>query len=100
VTTPTTRPPLDQSGWTPVSYGILGIAVDERTVVNGDGSRITVARFHAGQVRFALHVGGQDPPSGGATVDAGSGPSVSATERPFLLAAFNGGFKISSGSSN
>ena len=98
VTTPTTSPPLDQSGWTPVSYGILGIAVDERTVTNGDGSRITVARFHAGQVRFAIHVGSQDPPSGGATVGAESGPSVSATERPLLLAAFNGGFKISSGS--
>jgi hypothetical protein len=97
-TVPPSVPTLDQLGWTPVSYGILGIAVDQTTITNADGSQITVARFHAGQVRFALHVGSQDPPSGGADLAVDSGPSVSSTERPLLLAAFNGGFKIASGS--
>jgi len=95
---PPSVPTLDQPGWTPVSYGILGIAVDQTTITNADGSQITVARFHAGQVLFALHVGSQDPPSGGANVGTSSGPSVSPAERPLLLAAFNGGFKIASGS--
>ncbi len=95
---PTTVPMLDEPGWTPVSYGILGIAVDQETVTNADGRRITVARFRAGQVRFALHTGSQDPPVGQATVGPDSGSTVSATERSLLLAAFNGGFKIASGS--
>jgi hypothetical protein len=97
-TTSTTSPPLDQPGWTPVSYGVLGIAVDQRSVVNVDGSQIVVARFHAGQVRFALHVGSEDPPVGQASVGPDAGSSVNAIERSFLLAAFNGGFKIASGS--
>jgi len=95
---PTTTLPLDQPGWTPVSYGVLGIAVDQFTVTNADGTRITVARFHAGQVRFDLHVGSQDPPLGRATIGVDAGSSVSASERALLLAAFNGGFKTASGS--
>jgi hypothetical protein len=95
---PTTSPPLDQPGWTVVSYGVLGVAIDQRTVTNADGSQITVARFHAGQVRFALHVGSQDPPMGAAIVGSEAGSSVTTTEGELLLAAFNGGFKVASGS--
>ncbi len=57
-----------------------------------------MARFHAGQVRFSLHVGSQDPPGGRGVLGADAGPSVSSQERALLLAAFNGGFKIASGS--
>jgi len=98
VTTSTSTATFAPSPWTPVSYGVLGVAVDQRTVVNADGSQIVVARFHVGQVRFALHVGSQDPPADPAAVGPMAGSSVAASERSLLLAAFNGGFKIASGS--
>jgi hypothetical protein len=57
-----------------------------------DGSVVSVALF-AGQVRYALHNGTTDPgPAAASVVQAG--PEVSVTERPRLLAAFNGGFKM------
>ena len=95
---PTTGAPTDQPGWTTVSAGVLAAAVDERTVAGADGSQITVVRFHAGQVRFALHVGSQDPPVGQGVIGPDAGSQVSASERPVLLGAFNGGFKVASGS--
>jgi hypothetical protein len=55
---------------------------------------VTVARFRVGQTFFALHVGSQDPPTGGVAIGGDSGPAVGAAERPNLLAAFNGGFMI------
>jgi len=65
------------------------------TVTGADGSLVTVARFRVGRTVFALHVGSQDPPTGGVTVGPDAGPAVGATEKPSLLAAFNGGFMIS-----
>ena len=62
-----------------------------------DGSHVTVARFRAG-LAHRLHVGTQDPPTGGATIVAGAGPAVSGRQRSSLLAAFNGGFKVGSAS--
>jgi hypothetical protein len=59
-----------------------------------DGSVVTVAIFR-GPVRYVLHNGSQDPgPAYAALVRAG--PAVSGTERPRLLAAFNGGFLMRS----
>ena len=81
-----------------VTAGRTGVAIDERTVVFADGARVDVARFRSGQARFALHVGTQDPPTFGATIRPNEGPAVSGTELPHLLAAFNGGFKMASGS--
>ncbi len=93
-TLPVVTTTTEQPGWTPVSSASDGIAVDELTVNNVDGSQVTVARFRTGRTFFALHVGSQDPPtSGGVSPDAG--PAVSSVELPTLLAAFNGGFKIS-----
>ncbi len=94
-TTTTTVP--EQPGWTPVSTGPRGIAVDERTITAADGNQITVARFRVGLTRFDLHVGSQDPPTGGASLPPDAGAAISATESPLLLAAFNGGFEASSG---
>jgi hypothetical protein len=51
-------------------------------------------RFRAGRVRFALHAGSQEPPTHGVALDATGEPAVGASERPSLLAAFNGGFKV------
>jgi hypothetical protein len=60
-----------------------------------DGSVISVALF-VGQIRYALHNGTTDPgPAAAPFVKAG--PQVSAAERPRLLAAFNGGFKMKAG---
>jgi hypothetical protein len=59
-----------------------------------DGSRVTVAVF-SGPVTFVLHDGSQDPGLAAGRVKAG--PAVRGAERTRLLAAFNGGFKLSAG---
>jgi hypothetical protein len=60
-----------------------------------DGSRVTLAVFR-GQVRYVLHNGSQDPgPAASRVVHAG--PRIGRSERRRLLAAFNGGFKLSAG---
>jgi hypothetical protein len=48
-------------------------------------------------VDYSLHVGSQDPPTGQAVIGPDSGPAIGASERPLLLACFNGGFKASTG---
>ena len=59
-----------------------------------DGSVLTVATF-AGPVTYVLHDGSEDPGAAAGRVKAG--PAVAAAERKRLLAAFNGGFKLSAG---
>ncbi len=57
-----------------------------------DGSVLTVATF-AGPVTYVLHDGSEDPGAAAGRVKAG--PAVAGAERKRLLAAFNGGFKLS-----
>ena len=59
-----------------------------------DGAVVTVAIFH-GPVTYALHDGSVDPGAAAGRVRAG--PVVGGAERRRLLAAFNGGFKLSAG---
>ena len=59
-----------------------------------DGSVVTVATF-AGPVTYVLHDGSEDPGAAAGRVQAG--PAVAGAERKRLLAAFNGGFKLSAG---
>ena len=59
-----------------------------------DGSVVTVATF-SGPVTYALHDGSLDPGLAAGRVKAG--PAVHGAERKRLLAAFNGGFKLSAG---
>jgi fermentation-respiration switch protein FrsA (DUF1100 family) len=59
-----------------------------------DGSKVTVATF-AGPVTYVLHDGSEDPGLAAGRVRAG--PAVRGAERGRLLAAFNGGFKLSAG---
>jgi hypothetical protein len=59
-----------------------------------DGARVTVAIF-SGSVGYVLHNGSQDP--GPAASGVRAGPSIGGRERQMLLAAFNGGFKLSAG---
>jgi hypothetical protein len=92
-TTTTTTVPIEP-GWTPIATGPNGVITDQRNVTVPDGSQITVVRFRAGQVRFNLHDGSQDPPAGAAVIGPESSSLVSTTELPELLGAFNGGFKV------
>ena len=63
-------------------------------VRTSDGSLVTIAIFR-GTVRYVLHDGGADPYIRPGAVSARS--VVTGTERGQLLAAFNGGFKMSAG---
>ncbi len=91
-TTTTTAP--EQAGWTTLSRDAQGIAIDSRTVTGSDGVAVTVVRFLAGHVTYALHVGSQEPPTGAAVIGPQSGPAISAAEQPDVLACFNSGFKV------
>jgi hypothetical protein len=87
----------EQPGWTVVSRLGSGIAVDSHRSHRSDGDSVTVLRFHAGLVHYALHVGSRDPPTGGAGLPAGAQPAIGAREHARLLAAFNGGFLMGAG---
>jgi hypothetical protein len=95
-TTTTTFTP-EEPGWNTLSTGPRGIAIDERTQIQTDGTQVTVVRFLQGHVDYSLHVGSQDPPTGQAVIGPDSGAAIGASERPLLLACFNGGFKASAG---
>lgn len=58
-----------------------------------DGSVIMIATFR-GPVRYVLHDGSQDPGRLAGPVTAG--PKITGLSRGWLLAAFNGGFKMAS----
>lgn len=90
-TTTTTVPP--QPGWNVLASEPTGVAVDQRSFGAADGTTVTLIRFRAGQVHYDLHVGATDPPRGSATVGPNGQDAISASEKPLLLAAFNGGFK-------
>ena len=104
-TTTATTPPTTTSStvpygappWTAVSTDAAGVAVEERTITVPSGHVVTLIRFDAGRVVFDLHIGSTDPPVNLATIPGDRGPAIAADEAPFLLAAFNGGFKIRDG---
>ena len=60
-----------------------------------DGSLVTLATF-SGPVRYVLHNGSGDPGAAAAGL-VRAGPAITGAERSLLLAAFNGGFKLSAG---
>ena len=97
-TTPTAAatPVTEQPGWTVVSRLGSGIAVDSHRSHLPDGDVVTVLRFHAGLVHYALHVGWVDPPDA-ATAPAGARPVIGPDQHAKLLAAFNGGFLMGAG---
>jgi hypothetical protein len=74
------------------------IAVDTQAVTEPDGHVVTLFRFRAGRTRFDLHAGSTDPPVPANTTGPDNGPTIGPDEQPVLLAAFNGGFKVASGS--
>lgn len=92
--TTTTTTVAPEPGWSVVATEATGVAVDERSVTMADGSTITLLRFRAGQVHFDFHVGSLDPPTGSAVLAPDAQSSISTAEAPLLLAAFDGGFKV------
>ncbi len=96
-TTTTTTLTPEQPGWTTLSSGPHGVAIDERIFTQPDGVPVAVARFLRSNVTYNLHIGSQQPPSYGVTLGPESGPAVSNMEQPHLLACFNGGFKANAG---
>ena len=79
----------------PVAAAAPAPRVTITRVRTADGSVVTVATFR-GPVQYVLHNGSQDPgPAAAGLVRAG--PAVSGYERKRLLAAFNGGFKLTAG---
>ena len=61
-----------------------------------DGALVTVAVFR-GPVRFVLHNGSQNPGWAASVKGVRYGPAVGSAERRYLLAAFNGGFRLGVG---
>jgi hypothetical protein len=56
-----------------------------------------VAKFPKDTTAFHLHVGGGDPPGASSKAPVDADPSISSTEAPMVVAAFNGAFKIDAG---
>jgi hypothetical protein len=95
---PVTTTTLEQPGWAVVSE-LHGVALaDRRTVQLADGNVVSIYRFRAGRTSFALHAGSEDPPGAAGSVGASAQPAITRAEAPRLIAAFNGGFKVASGS--
>jgi hypothetical protein len=87
--------PATRSTVTPAPAPLPRPRVSITRVRTADGARVTVATF-LGPVRYVLHNGSVDPgPAASGRVRAG--PAVTGAERSQLLAAFNGGFKLSAG---
>ena len=97
VSTTSSTVPYGAPPWTVLSTDSAGVAVEEQTVTVPSGHVVTLVRFDAGRVVFDLHIGSTDPPVNLATIPADRGPAIAADETPFLLAAFEGGFKIKDG---
>jgi len=85
--------PATQVTASPVARPVPARVTVTRTRMR-DGSVVTLAAF-SGPVTYVLHDGSEDPGLAAGRVRAG--PAVRGTERGRLLAAFNGGFKLSAG---
>jgi hypothetical protein len=87
--------PVTRSAAAPAPTPLPRPRVRITRVRTADGALVTVATF-LGPVRYILHNGSADPgPAASGRVRAG--PAVTGAERGRLLAAFNGGFKLSAG---
>ena len=87
--------PATRSTVTPAPAPLPRPRVSITRVRTADRALVTVATF-LGPVRYVLHNGSADPgPAASGRVRAG--PAVTGAERSQLLAAFNGGFKLSAG---
>lgn len=84
-------------GWQAVTRDRYGVVMDRRRFLISSTS-VVVARFRAGQTTFALHAGSFDPGARAYRLGVAARSTVTAQERPRLVAAFTGGFALNSGS--
>src|SRR4051812_29437353 len=91
--TPTIHPPQGAPGSWVTVVAHLGRPEIQTQTVAVNGSNVVVMRADTYTTRLVLHAGYQDP--GGDQWLAG--PAISEAEKPTLLAAFNGGFRLNLG---
>jgi hypothetical protein len=85
---------LSAASWAPVSWISGTVAIDQTTVTTSLGASVKLVRFHTHYLNFDLHDGSSDPAANGITIGPDSQSVIGPDEAPFLLAAFNGGFKM------
>jgi hypothetical protein len=91
--TPTIPPPRGAPGRWVTAVAHLGRPEIQTQTLTVNGSTVVVMRVDAPTTRLILHAGYEDPGGTGWL----AGPSITAAERPTLLAAFNGGFRLNLG---
>ena len=97
----TTDPSLTAAplpGWHPLTRDGYGVVMDRRSFRLGSGVRVVVVRFRAGQASFVLHAGSVDPGWRAYHLGVTARSAVRGAGRSRLVAAFTGGFYLSTGS--
>jgi hypothetical protein len=91
--TPTIPAPRGAPGSWVTAVSHLGRPEIQTQTLTVNGSTVVVMRADTYTTRLVLHAGYEDPGGDGWL----AGPSISPAERPGLLAAFNGGFRLNLG---
>ena len=86
------------SGWEPITRDQRGVVMDRRAIYVGARTPVVVVRLRAGQTSLALHAGNADPSRQAYRFGVINRSTVTTKERPHLVAAFTGGFALTSGS--
>lgn len=85
-------------GWKPLTRDRYGVVLDRRGFHVGSGATVVVMRFRAGQTSFVLHAGSVDPGWRASQLGVAARSAIAAGGRSHLVAAFTGGFYLSTGS--
>ncbi len=91
--TPTIPPPRGAPGAWVTAVAHLGRPEIQTQTLTVNGSVVVVMRADAYTTRLVLHAGYEDPGGTGWL----AGPAITEAEKPTLLAAFNGGFRLNLG---
>jgi hypothetical protein len=91
--TPTFAPAQGAPGAWVTAVSHEGRPEIQAQTVSASGSSVVVMRMDAPSTRLILHAGYEDPGAQGWL----AGPAISDAEKPKLLAAFNGGFRLGLG---
>jgi hypothetical protein len=91
--TPTIAPPRGAPGAWVTAVTRNGRPEIQTQTLNAGGSSVVVMRMDGPTTRLVLHAGYEDPGGQGYL----AGPAVGEAEKPTLLAAFNGGFRLGLG---
>ena len=91
--TPTIAPPQGAAGNWVTAVARNGRPEIQLQTISAGGSNVVILRTDGPTTKLVLHAGYQDP--GGVGWPAGA--AITAAEKPTLLAAFNGGFRLNLG---